>query len=143
MTAGLLLALCIVLPALAAVVVAALGFNSRFEPIVSKVAGAFTLLVTVVVAVLLMSSQTPNLQALIVIPGWKLTPDEPAPTVTLYLARPWAFAPALAAAATLMLISTNGTRPWHVHLQHAAVQGSLIAMTPELGLAALTTSTMP
>ena len=142
MTAGLLLAFCIALPAVTAVVVAALGFNSRFEPILSTAAGTITLLVAVVVAALLMSSKTPNLQALIVIPGWKLMPDEPVPTVTLYLARPWAFAPALAAAAALMLISTNGNLPWHVHLQHAAVQGSLVATTPEFGLAMVTASTI-
>jgi hypothetical protein len=142
MTAGLLLVLCIGLPAIAALVIAGLGADSRFESIVSTGSGIFTLLVAVVVAVLLTSSKTPNLQARIVITGWKLTPDEAAPTMTFHLTRPWAFAPTLAAACALVLISANENRPWHVHLQHAAVQGSLVAPTPELGLAMVTASTI-
>lgn len=142
MTAGFLLVACVGLPAVAALILATTGLNTRSEQATTTIAGVLVLLVAVVVAAMLMSSRSPTLQAHLVMTGWKLTPSESAPTVTLHLARPWAFAPVLTAAFALLLITNDANRSWHLHLQHAAAQGSLVATTPELGLAMVTTSTV-
>lgn len=144
MNLGLLLAISVAIPFVAAISLVWFRGPNPTARYVSLGATVCALLLLIVVAKLAWNrSDERPLYWQTTIPAWRISAKEPPPRLTLSLKPQWAFAPALVAGIVFALsLAVPISQHRFLQLQHGAIQAAVCGASHEAGLAAVSISTL-